>query len=176
MKYIEFIISIHAPRTGSDTLLSRCCPKFFYFNPRSPHGERHFNPPANGGERNISIHAPRTGSDGGGSVAQRYGRISIHAPRTGSDPRRGVCIPVPSIFQSTLPARGATVKAGANPAILRISIHAPRTGSDLLCQPVREPQRKQFQSTLPARGATAHRAYTCCTGHFNPRSPHGERP
>ena len=57
-----------------------------------------------------------------------------------------------------------------------ISIHAPRTGSD--------PQRRAllkyeqaFQSTLPARGATHRRLPSAQWGiHFNPRSPHGERP
>ena len=60
----HILISIHAPRTGSD------CPTFC----------------ENGAQLGISIHAPRTGSDianktngGGGNV------ISIHAPRTGSD-------------------------------------------------------------------------------------------
>ena len=57
-----------------------------------------------------------------------------------------------SVFQSTLPARGATL-AGAGIA---------NFGA--------------FQSTLPARGATA--AIELCALHtlnFNPRSPHGER-
>ena len=34
------------------------------------------------------------------------------------------------IFQSTLPARGATIPFGFNPRLDCISIHAPRTGSD----------------------------------------------
>ena len=57
-------------------------------------------------------------------------RISIHAPRTGSDgsPASG-SIPAAS-FQSTLPARGATVKDLQEQVKRLISIHAPRTGSD----------------------------------------------
>ena len=36
-------ISIHAPRTGSDGSLSTNFDKrYFYFNPRSPHGERRY--------------------------------------------------------------------------------------------------------------------------------------
>ena len=56
------------------------------------------------------------------------------------------------VFQSTLPARGATATTFDAPYVLWISIHAPRTGSD--------PD-----------------AYRCGggTAHFNPRSPHGER-
>ena len=55
-------------------------------------------------------------------------------------------------FQSTLPARGATRQK-------RRWFAPPR-----------------FQSTLPARGATLTRLTRAGgTGHFNPRSPHGER-
>ena len=57
-------ISIHAPRTGSDARkLQKTCEKS-YFNPRSPHGERHctswgcylqhnFNPRSPHGERRL---------------------------------------------------------------------------------------------------------------------------
>ena len=57
-----------------------------------------------------------------------------------------------SLFQSTLPARGATDIFGTARATEDISIHTPREGSDIVhlanvifCV---------FQSTLPARGAT----------------------
>ena len=39
-KYIELIISIHAPRTGSDHTGHHEGAWELYFNPRSPHGER----------------------------------------------------------------------------------------------------------------------------------------
>ena len=55
-------------------------------------------------------------------------------------------------FQSTLPARGATRVTKAECLDLPISIHAPRTGSDPC-----------------TKGGGADPA------HFNPRSPHGER-
>ena len=56
-------------------------------------------------------------------------------------------------FQSTLPARGATLSLSENNVESFISIHAPRTGSDGLS---RRPDSRtsRFQSTLPARGAT----------------------
>ena len=57
-----------------------------------------------------------------------------------------------SLFQSTLPLRGATLVSSTSPPGPNISIHAPLTGSDLL-QPLPEPVRP----------------------HFNPRSPYGER-
>ena len=81
------VISIHAPRTGSDSLAIIASQVASNFNPRSPHGERLYV----------------------GSHSAAY-----------------------SAFQSTLPARGATLSA----------------------LPVRL-ARQSFQSTLPARGATS---------------------
>ena len=166
-------ISIHAPRTGSD-----------------PRDATHLH------QHHISIHAPRTGSDSPDESRERNRPISIHAPRTGSDgTRRSSCgsrsnfnprsphgerllaaygFRMAGVFQSTLPARGAT-----DADVL------------FLCN-------VEFQSTLPARGATRVTKAECldlpisihaprtgsdpCTkgggadpAHFNPRSPHGER-
>ena len=57
------------------------------------------------------------------------------------------------IFQSTLPARGATAAEAVSGCC------------------------RTFQSTLPARGATAQATPPAIAqAHFNPRSPHGERP
>ena len=126
------------------------CPDF---NPRSPHGERQKRAtsaneriefqstlPARGATTvediryeicEISIHAPRTGSDFCHWSTDRLVSISIHAPRTGSDKSRRAQSVCQKIFQSTLPARGATVALRQQPCDrLRISIHAPRTGSD----------------------------------------------
>ena len=123
----------------------------------------------------ISIHAPRTGSDRAFCAKGRGGAISIHAPRTGSDrliigsptderqfqstlPARGATLLDQksagwSTFQSTLPARGATRHGDGARVPRHISIHAPRTGSD-----------NQAAGIAPQNGD------------FNPRSPHGERP
>ena len=57
--------------------------------------------------------------------------ISIHAPRTGSDLAFCDFSPAQARFQSTLPARGATLRPSAYTVSLGISIHAPRTGSDI---------------------------------------------
>ena len=83
---IDNNISIHAPREGSDP---------------APHGSRH--------QCGISIHAPREGSDPAPEPEPGTEPISIHAPREGSDGQ----------LQQVLP-----VEYG-------ISIHAPREGSDL---------------------------------------------
>ena len=103
----------------------------------------------------ISIHAPREGSDRAvGYDFDGISAISIHAPREGSDVNAGVlkcCMTnfnprsprgerLASItrraeqgkFQSTLPARGATISAFRCKRRRTISIHAPREGSDLV--------------------------------------------
>ena len=190
-------ISIHAPRTGSDSkgIMPSQSPKNFNprsphgerrmgysirsarvgnFNPRSPHGERHAGDIVEWGGADISIHAPRTGSDKRRRKSSVCSSISIHAPRTGSD---------------------ACTLCDADVRI--ISIHAPRTGSDrsghsptmtgLYFNP-RSPHGERppacalpcspcpFQSTLPARGATRMlMSRMRFSMNFNPRSPHGER-
>ena len=104
------IISIHAPREGSDRgSTSRA---FFrrYFYPRSPRGERQIGHPGGqlGHLRHISIHAPREGSDAGLNDDIAGVGISIHAPREGSDSHLAGPDLLYGIFLSTLPARGAT--------------------------------------------------------------------
>ena len=104
------IISIHAPRAGSDSRLRICLRRrIFHFNPRSPCGERHFgeigildkpvnfNPRSPCGERRwttprsvekILDFNPRSPC-GERPIPWRQReelpRISIHAPRAGSD-------------------------------------------------------------------------------------------
>ena len=125
-----------------------------YFNPRSPHGERRLIGAA--GKNRSHYFNPRSPHGERHKLARRE---NAHW-----------------VFQSTLPARGATYRACTLPMRADIiSIHAPRTGSDILIykiwfiiynfnprSPHGERQRFQdlplfgiqFQSTLPARGAT----------------------
>ncbi len=146
-------ISIHAPRTGSDSPTCAHSSTAVHFNPRSPHGERPIVTIDKVIDIFISIHAPRTGSDHRSSAFGSLLGISIHAPRTGSD-QSGWCRSFQIIlFQSTLPARGATDTCS-------------------YCRWSSE----RFQSTLPARGATRDSSYLRMVAcYFNPRSPHGER-
>ena len=149
------IISIHAPRGGSDRPIgTRHTLLCHNFNPRSPWGERH-----------SEIYK-----------IKRSLFISIHAPRGGSDRHIYVVPRNLNGFQSTLPVGGATseehrrstVNSDFNPrspwgerrrpaaaasATEAISIHAPRGGSDL---------HRPCSSFAPS--------------YFNPRSPWGERP
>ena len=58
----------------------------------------------------ISIHAPREGGDGHITQNSSNNRlISIHAPREGGDPMIVPVLMVLLLFQSTPPARGATL-------------------------------------------------------------------
>ena len=80
------LISIHAPRMGSDT---SCIPfrrDVYHFNPRPPHGERLSRSFIGDTSSHISIHAPRRGSDFSSFLSASSGPI----------------------FQSTPPAWGAT--------------------------------------------------------------------
>jgi len=154
-------ISIHAPRVGSDAK-----PNSIFIS-----------------KKGISIHAPRVGSDrAAGPSARSVPHFNPRSPR-GERPPTSISMLWWLIFQSTLPAWGATLPAdgflsGAgdfNPrsprgerrtpegvsahSCLIISIHAPRVGSD------NKSMRKSlrlgiFQSTLPAWGATPAR-YEC---------------
>ena len=168
------MISIHAPRGGSDRNRCDCYPSRPDFNPRSPWGERHsFTPVASliqifqstlpvGGATGQS-QPPEVVAEfqstlpvGGATVLLGLFRgilhISIHAPRGGSDMFLGLFRVLFFIFQSTLPVGGATYGLIWNEFFRDISIHAPRGGSD---------------SILPLP--------MLLTTYFNPRSPWGER-
>src|SRR6185436_17414184 len=96
----------------------------------------------------VSIHAPREGSD---EPVIRFAcaqAVSIHAPREGSDRRGDRAQGKRSLFQSTLPVKGATRWIAGDSFYISVSIHAPREGSDL--------KIKDDNSSTPC---------------FNPRSP-----
>ena len=154
MQYSEFnrqMISIHAPRRGSDTSRIRAAPGAF-ISIHAPRMGSDRQRRASDNKRRISIHAPRMGSDHEVNAHHVHPSISIHAPRMGSDMALSIFAPALFLFQSTLPAWGATKRPeGSEPNIL-------------------------FQSTLPAWGATAFpSASVYSNSDFNPRSPHGER-
>ena len=123
------------------------------FNPRSPQGERHV-----------------------GDVVPFYVDISIHAPRRGSDHSVCAAYGICHIFQSTLPAGGATISLP--PSDVLGSYFNPRSPQgERHIQTVRNDAKLSFQSTLPAGGATALSSRIHSSDrYFNPRSPQGERP
>ena len=81
------------------------------------------------------------------------------------------------IFQPTLPARGATITPEITSIVkFAISTHAPRTGSD---EERRNAMKYLHISTHAPRTGSDARALALALSkmsHFNPRSPHGERP
>ena len=193
---IPKIISIHAPRTGSDNASSRRLYPPADFNPRSPHGERlrgivrstvdsNFNPRSPHGERP--------------PVSVIRGEHNNFNPRSPHGERLRSCFAGVKMiaFQSTLPARGATgIYRGFISGIIHFNPRSPH-GERQLCSiscrnweqfqstlPARgatvrisaDAYTRLFQSTLPARGATITSCpYPVCANYFNPRSPHGER-
>ena len=125
-------ISIHAPRGGSDERGIQIGGHAQHFNPRSPRGERLGVLSADRTAIAISIHAPRGGSD--------FFRV-----RSGYKYR---------LFQSTLPAGGATQESIRNPGRYRhFNPRSPRGERPCLFIH-RRYQEMLFQSTLPAGGAT----------------------
>ena len=192
------VISIHAPRTGSDPTAFRRYVDNGDFNPRSPHGERlssraprpyhaDFNPRSPHGERRVmvcllrwlSVHfnprSPHGERHDSGVLSQAVFHISIHAPRTGSDVYTYTAEQNAKIFQSTLPARGATRSDLCGRQYSGISIHAPRTGSDPIASVIGCASRISIHA--PRTGSDNSNApESFSSAHFNPRSPHGERP
>ena len=151
-------ISIHAPREGSDLKFRSFRHSSKYFNPRSPRGERRIAYQNDQPDIFISIHAPREGSDFASPSAIIFS--ANFNPRSPRGERHCDC--------------GLWLARGW------ISIHAPREGSDaeqpgsaaaeqdfnprsprgerlpFLCSAVNV---ERFQSTLPARGATGWLSY-----------------
>ena len=124
------LISIHAPRVGSDTGIPPLGVVGDNFNPRSPCGERRDRHDIGRRNRCISIHAPRVGSDLDGS------QLSLS----------------PSRFQSTLPVWGATVDLQPYVKAVQFQSTLPVWGATV--RPMTDVVTVEFQSTLPVWGAT----------------------
>ena len=101
------LISIHAPRAGSDPHALKGGLLLYHFNPRSPCGERPRLSVRSWTHRDFNPRSP---------CGERRSHSAAAASGVG--------------FQSTLPVRGATTDVGGCLRSLIISIHAPRAGSD----------------------------------------------
>ena len=162
------------PARGATATTRRERSEIWYFNPRSPHGERRSLHDRHLPRMRISTHAPRTGSDGqrldARGLLQDFNPRSPHGERwRGKRPRNRSCnfnprsphgerrdagehVPRIDAISTHAPRTGSDVQRTENKAKQIISTHAPRTGSD----PLRKRRRKPED-------------------YFNPRSPHGER-
>ena len=123
----------------------------------------------------ISILAPREGSDMRmGTHETRSGDISILAPREGSDRGKPGVAPIHCKFQSSLPAKGATIMPVDCYKATSISILAPREGSDI-CVGKHRSVVFHFNPRSPRRERPWRRSISSRHSHFNPRSPRRER-
>ena len=113
-KFFINIISIHAPRAGSDQSMLRVISGYCKFQSTRP--SRGATGPIIGVAEliDISIHALKAGSDN--RPTSRRGRSPHFNPRSpcGERPISAALYHIPSAFQSTLPARGATAKVPKN--------------------------------------------------------------
>ena len=150
--FVVFVISIHAPREGSDRQTWSYRYRAAHFNPRSPRGERPgFEIAASATEPFQSTLPAR-----GATVSQlppslTFSNFNPRSPRGERHCTRALAARA-NAFQSTLPARGATGRGCIGAREVCISIHAPREGSD--------PSRIMYHPFF---------------SNFNPRSPRGER-
>ena len=146
------LISIHAPRTGSDRQLR--------------------NPSATTAAFQSTL--PARGATQRRTSRRRKQRFQSTLPARGATYMRAPQGAEKQQFQSTLPARGAThLPLLASPAG-DISIHAPRTGSDRQ-RPAEPPAASNFNPRSPHGERQAYRRGILLLHNFNPRSPHGER-
>ena len=148
----KLLISIHAPRMGSDGR-RRCCVRFMYI----------FQSTLPGWGATTSRTSSSTPSAGFQSTLPGWGATVVDLA--------GI---VAMEFQSTLPGWGATLRIGQRGRPARISIHAPRMGSDHF-KDGGHYFLVLFQSALPGWGATDARMDRATGRDFNPRSPDGER-
>ena len=150
---LMFGISIHAPREGGDAVCCLAANCFTYFNPRPPRGGRPSYLRTVFSSKDFNPRPPRGG------------RRSIPAPAS----------ILFHVFQSTPPARGATLRVFVIAKhIVRFQSTPPARGATY--RPIREAYANQFQSTPPARGATPPISrMPIVSNNFNPRPPRGGR-
>ena len=103
-------ISIHAPREGGDvSRVSACrCPP--YFNPRPPRGGRQLFGVCGQRHVNFNPRPPRGGRPPMIRASRSINRYFNPRPPRGGRPTRIYQYHAPAAFQSTPPARGATIE------------------------------------------------------------------
>ena len=193
------VISIHAPNAGSDRQDAYRGHFDVDFNPRSPRGERHrhgsvlhdprdFNPRSPCGERPwlLCRHPAPQNFNPRSPCGERHtvwaNVMLAHNKFQPTLPLRGATLASMfsasvSRFQPTLPMRGATPEQEQEPPKAEISTHAPHAGSDLLYDCPRHCRHLPISTHAPHTGSDGRADINACyRGHFNPRSPYGERP
>ena len=152
------IISIHAPREGSDPSAPRAGAPVQNFYPRSPRGERqpahlleqvggHFYPRSPRGER------PDKKSEVNEAIT-----ISIHAPREGSDCVSSAWIGMPTNFYPRSP-RGERPYTKGDVTYTEGDFYPRSPRGERRMERSDADTASAFLSTLPARGATLETRY-----------------
>ena len=146
-------ISIHAPRTGSDSTSLICqIPSHVFQSTLPARGATAARVDLFPPERFQSTLPARGATNCSSAMSRCSSSFQSTLPARGATCSALGCWRCSTTFQSTLPARGATALYVNGRKMSDISIHAPRTGSD---------GRQEW--TYFRRND------------FNPRSPHGER-
>ena len=145
-----------------------------HFNPRPPRGGRPYASRMLANPTTISIHAPREGGDLF-LFSEKKVLVNFNPrPPRGGRLRKTAHNIADMRFQSTPPARGATLCFCAGVPSLMISIHAPREGGDFLV--LHRPWLPNDFNPRPPRGGRQPISYLFQgTGYFNPRPPRGGR-
>ena len=145
-------ISIHAPRVGSDEWSYQLLTKRRNFNPRSPRGERRRRTTTSSSSANFNPRSPRGERLQGGSTQWQRQNFNPRSPR--GERQHATQDQLDAlIFQSTLPAWGATpMSVVAVVASARFQSTLPAWGATAYDDMIY--LAKSFQSTLPAWGAT----------------------
>ena len=144
-------VSIHAPRAGRDSVISG--PSVFgsCFNPRAPRGARPVPEGTRCVEYSFNPRAPR-------GARRTPSSITAYAWR----------------FQSTRPARGATISSHNMRVHRVVSIHAPRAGRDS-CKYLQSSWRYvSIHAPRAGRDGFFPRSSSLARC-FNPRAPRGAR-
>ena len=124
------IISIHAPRVGSDCGFAVRAGRSIHFYPRSPRGERLYAAASTAAIKPFLSTLPAWGA----TCVDIHGtmdlEISIHAPRVGSDILHVPGVDFQTNFYPRSPRGERQEQRSVAPRGEVISIHAPRVGSD----------------------------------------------
>ena len=169
------LISIHAPRVGSDARLLSIRRRLQNFNPRSPRGERHLRYM----DDFLVIEFQSTLPAWGATHAIRRiavdGDISIHAPRVGSDAHARLTRPSGHSYFNPRSPRGERLQPLCpilshlyfNPRSPRGERHWPIWASRIA--------GSYFNPRSPRGERLSMTKLSHALRYFNPRSPRGER-
>jgi len=126
------LVSIHAPRVGSDRMRIMRRADTLMFQSTPPVWGATSSDMVINRRGDVSIHAPRVGSDQmQDEFWQEVGSFNPRPP-CGERPSTSIQTLTLDTFQSTPPVWGATQFCHVSAAFLYVSIHAPRVGSDIL--------------------------------------------